>query len=59
MKSLTSTSVSTAANEVGFLRICVSCSTDLGVKEGVSSDLSFSCNGAFLRAFSHVNSLVL
>lgn len=40
-KSLTSTSVSPAANEVGFLQICVSCLTDLGVAEGVSSDLGF------------------
>lgn len=51
MKSLTSTSVGTAANEVGFLQICVSCSTDLGVEEGVSSDLSFSCNWSISEGF--------
>lgn len=51
VKSLTSTSVSTAANEVGFLQICVSCSTDLGIKEGVSSDLSFSCNWSISKGF--------
>lgn len=43
--------MSTAPNEVGFLQICVSHSTDLGVKEGVSSDLSFSCGRSISKGF--------
>lgn len=51
VKILTSTSASTAANEVGFLQICVSHSTDLGVEEGVSSDLSFFCRWSIFKGF--------
>lgn len=51
VKSLMSTRVSTAANEGGFRQSCVSCLTDVGVEEGVSSDLSFSCGWSVSKGF--------
>lgn len=51
VKSLTSTAVRTAANEVAFLQICVSRLTDSGVQEGVSSDLSFSYGWSISKGF--------
>lgn len=51
VRILTSPSVSAAGNEVGFLQICASHSADLGVKEGVSSDLSFSCGWSISKGF--------
>lgn len=51
--------VRAAANEPGFLQICVSRWPALGVEEGVSSALSFSCGWSLPEAFPRENSLTL
>lgn len=51
--------VRAAANEPGFLQICVSRWPALGVEEGVSSALSFSCGWSLSEAFPRENSLTL
>lgn len=51
--------VRAAANELGFLQICVSRLPGLGVEEGVSSTLSFSCGWGLPEAFPRGNSLTL
>lgn len=51
--------VSTAANELGILQICVSHSPGLAVEEGVSSTWSFSCGWSLPEAFPQEDSLIL